>query len=55
MTGGAMSVSAAAWDRLYVLTVITSIKDGPEGTASAITDILNGFFMDFWHSVAIKF
>jgi hypothetical protein len=55
LTGGTMSVSAAAWDRLSGITVITDINKGSEGTASAITNILNGFFMDFGHSFSIKF
>jgi hypothetical protein len=49
-----MPVSAAAWNRLSGSAVITGIKNGPERTASAIADILNGFFMDPGHSVAIK-
>jgi hypothetical protein len=50
-----MPVPAAAWNRLYVLTVIAGIKNGSEGTASAVTDILNGFYMDFGHPVSIEF
>ena len=49
-----MSVSAATGDGLDGITVITGINKGSEGTASAITDILNGFFMDFGHSFSIK-
>jgi hypothetical protein len=50
-----MPVPAAAWNRLSGITVITGINDGSEGTASALTDIPDGFFMDFGHSISIKF
>jgi hypothetical protein len=55
LTGGAMPVPAAAWNRLSGITVITGINDGPEGTASAITDIPDDLFMYPGHSFSIKF
>jgi hypothetical protein len=50
-----MPVSAATWNMLSGIAGITGIKNGPERTASAIADILHGFFMDPGHSVSIKF
>ena len=54
MTGRAVSVSAAARNGLPGITVIAGIKNGPKGTASAITDIPDSFLVYFRHFVFIK-
>jgi len=50
-----MPVSTATGNILSGSTVITDINKGSEGTASAITNILHGFFMERGHSVSIQF
>jgi len=50
-----MPIPAAAWNRVAGIAVIADIKNGPERTASAVSDIFNGFFMELRHTVSIKF
>ena len=48
-----MPIAAATGNGLYGATV-TTINNGSEGTAAAISDMFKGFFMDLRHSLCIK-
>jgi len=50
-----MPVPTATGNILSGSAGITGIQNGSEGTASAISYILNGFFMERGHSVSIQF
>jgi hypothetical protein len=54
VAGWTVPVSAAAGDMINGITVFTFIKKCSKGTASAITDIPDGFFMGSGHFITIK-
>jgi hypothetical protein len=54
LTGRTMPIAAATGDEPYGLTIMTTINDRSERPSAALSDILNGFFMELRHSVSIK-